>query len=237
VRRSFDSLLGQFFDPVTNRFQLTMVTNNLAIVQTFDRVVTQPDILFSADDLAGPPTGPPLTVSYAARSIIYNTNNKLVGLPGPGLIEPSTSIIFEKIGPAFFHTLGPAFVSEEDGFPSFVWGSFDGSTNAPIVYPNGTSIVDYENEVLMQVTTTSLPGGMLSPPTLYTAQLLGSGGQTPYSWSLAPGSAGLPPGLSLSSGGTISGLPTTAGVFGFTVRLTDAGARSVTGDLSITISP
>ena len=52
VRRSFDSLLGQFFDPVTNRFQLTMVTNNIAIAQTFERIVTQPDILFSADDLA-----------------------------------------------------------------------------------------------------------------------------------------------------------------------------------------
>ncbi len=41
ARRSFDSLLGQFFEPVTNRFQMVRVTNSAAIVQTFDRIVTQ----------------------------------------------------------------------------------------------------------------------------------------------------------------------------------------------------
>lgn len=236
ARRSFDSLLGQFFEPVTNRFQLTMVTNSAAIVQTFERVVTQPDILFAADDLAGPPTGPPLVVSYAARSILYNVNNILPGLPGPGLIEPTANITFEKIGPAFFND-GPFFVDEASSVPSFVWGSFDGSTNAPVIYPSGTSIYDYENQVLMQVTTTSLPGAAVVPPALYTVQLQGAGGQPPYAWSLAPGSANLPAGLALSADGTLSGTPTTAGSFSFTVRLTDSAARSVTGDLSITISP
>ncbi|MEI2723837.1 MAG: putative Ig domain-containing protein [Verrucomicrobiota bacterium] len=51
------------------------------------------------------------------------------------------------------------------------------------------------------------------------------------------GSANLPAGLALSADGTLSGTPTTAGSFSFTVRLTDSAARSVTGDLSITISP
>ncbi|MBU1167045.1 putative Ig domain-containing protein, partial [Patescibacteria group bacterium] len=35
------------------------------------------------------------------------------------------------------------------------------------------------------------------------------GGQTPYSWSISGGS--LPPGLSLSTSGFITGTPTTAG--------------------------
>ena len=234
VRRSFDSLLGHFFDLVTNRFEMTMVTNNLARVQTFERIINQPDILFSADDLAGPPTGPPLTVSYAARSIRYNTNNILPNLPGPGLIEPSAIIVFDKVGPAFFNQ-GPFFIDEETSIPSFVWGSYDGSTNPPVVYPIGTSITDYENGVLMQVTTTSLPGGTVGSP--YAAQLQGSGGQTPYGWSLDLGSSPLPPGLDMASDGAIFGTPTAAGNFGFTVRLTDSAARSVTRDLSITISP
>jgi hypothetical protein len=29
-----------------------------------------------------------------------------------------------------------------------VWGSFDGSANPPIVFPNSTSLQDLENQVL-----------------------------------------------------------------------------------------
>ncbi|MBI3850121.1 MAG: putative Ig domain-containing protein [Verrucomicrobia bacterium] len=236
VRRSFDSLLGQFFEPVTNRFQLTMVTNNVAIVQTFDRVINQPDILFSADDLQQPPTdpGPIVSINFVNRSIRFNTNNILAGLPGPGLIEPTMSIIFDKLGTAFLNE-GPFFMDEQSNFAFLTWGSFGGTTNDPIVYPSGTSIAAFENQVLMQVTTTSLPGGSAGSP--YNAQLQGSGGQTPYSWALVSGQGTLPPGLGLSSDGTISGTPTAGGNFNFTVRMTDSGARSVTRELSITISP
>lgn len=236
VRRSYDSLLGQFFEPLTNRFQLTMVTNSAAIVQTFERIITQPDILFTADDLVSPPTQWFIGVDWYNRTISFNSNNALPNLPGPGLIQPVMNLTFNKVGPSFFNQ-GPFFLDEASSVPDFVWGSFDGSTNAPVIYPSGISIVDYENQVLMQVTTTSLPGTAVVPPTPYTAQLQGSGGQPPYSWSLAPGSAGLPPGLTLSAGGTISGTATTAGTYPFTVRLTDAAARSVTRDLSITVSP
>ncbi len=236
VRRSFDSLLGQFFEPVTNRFQVMTVTNSAVIPSIFERVVTQPDILFSADDLASPPTTWPVGVDAMTRTIRFNSNNALPNLPGPGLVEPTMSAVYNKIGPAFFNS-GPFFLDEASSFPSFVWGSFDGGTNDPVVYPSGASIVDYENQVLMQVTTSVLPGGVVTPPTFYTAQLQGSGGQTPYSWSLAPGSAPLPPGLTLSVGGVISGIPTTARNSSFTVIMTDSGNRSVVGDLSIRISP
>lgn len=235
VRGSFDSLLGQFFAPVTNRFLSTTVTNSAVVVQTFERIVTQPDILFSADDLVTPPTAFPIVVGTYARSISFNSNNALPNLPGPGLIEPVMSMTFNKVGPSFFNR-GPFFLREDDNVPSYVWGSFDGGTNVPIVYPNGTSIADYENQVLMQVTTTALPGGVVTPPTFYSAQLQGSGGQSAYSWELAPGSASLPPGLSLSADGLISGTPTTIGTSSFTVMMTDSAARSVVRDLSISIT-
>lgn len=234
ARRSFDSLLGQFFDPVTNRFQLTMVTNNLGIVQTYERIVTQPDILISADDLVTDPTVWPFGLDGINRTIIFNANNALPNLPGPGLIEPTMNMTFNKVGPAFFNS-GPFFIDEASSLPSFVWGSFDGSTNAPVIYPSGTSIVDYESQVLMQVTTTSLSDGAVG--VAYGDQLQGSGGQPPYSWSLAAGSTILPPGLTLASSGSISGTPTEAGTFKFTVILTESGARSVAADLSIKINP
>jgi len=63
-----------------------------------------------------------------------------------------------------------------------------------------------------------------------------SGGLTPYSWTLAGGS-NLPPGLSLSSAGVISGTPTGPGTFAFTVNVTDGRSRVATKTLSIAIYP
>lgn len=48
-----------------------------------------------------------------------------------------------------------------------------------------------------------------------------SGGVPPYKWSIATGA--LPPGLALSTGGSTTGNPTTAGSFSFVVRVDDSG--------------
>jgi hypothetical protein len=82
------------------------------------------------------------------------------------------------------------------------------------------------------ITTTSLSDGVVG--TAYSATLTATGGNGTYTWSLASGS--LPAGLSLSSTGTISGTPTTAGSSSFTVRVTD-GVLSVTQALTININP
>ena len=68
----------------------------------------------------------------------------------------------------------------------------------------------------------------------YALQLLAAGGSPPRVWSLAGGT--LPPGLSLNpSAGVISGRPTQAGTFAFTVRLSDSLGASATSDLSIRV--
>jgi len=68
----------------------------------------------------------------------------------------------------------------------------------------------------------------------YSYQLLFSGGVPPRGWSMGTGA--LPPGLSLSSGGVISGTPTQIGTFPFTVKLTDSTPQTVTSDpLSIVV--
>ncbi len=84
----------------------------------------------------------------------------------------------------------------------------------------------------LSITTTSLPGGTVGAT--YSAALAASGGAPPYTWSLASG--GLPPGLTLNSGGQISGTPSVAGTFGFTVRVQDAASGNVTRGLSITVA-
>lgn len=84
----------------------------------------------------------------------------------------------------------------------------------------------------LSITTASLPGGTVGSS--YNAALAASGGTPPYSWSLASG--GLPPGLTLNTGGQISGTPSVAGTFGFTVRVQDAANGNVTRGLSITVA-
>lgn len=82
------------------------------------------------------------------------------------------------------------------------------------------------------VTTASLPAGTTTVAYLQT--LAASGGEAPYTWSLASGT--LPAGLTLGSDGVISGTPTTAGTSTFTVRATDSGSRAGTKSLSIVVA-
>lgn len=69
------------------------------------------------------------------------------------------------------------------------------------------------------ITTTSpLPNGALG--STYNQTLSATGGITPYTWSVISG--GLPPGLSLSTGGVLSGNPSTVTNASFTVAVTGA---------------
>jgi len=82
----------------------------------------------------------------------------------------------------------------------------------------------------LQVTTSQLPDGTVAGA--YSSTLSASGGSAPYTWSLLGGA--LPAGLTLNVSGTIAGAPTTAGVFRFTVQVSD-GVRSTSANLSINI--
>lgn len=81
-------------------------------------------------------------------------------------------------------------------------------------------------------TTSSLATAKVGQP--YTAQLTATGGVTPYVWTLQ---GTLPPGLTLSPGGTITGTPTATGVFPFTVQAVDSSSPplSATAGLSIVV--
>ncbi len=75
----------------------------------------------------------------------------------------------------------------------------------------------------LSFTPTTLTGGTVG--VAYSQSISGSGGTAPYgSFTLASGS--LPPGLSLGSGGTVSGTPTAAGTYTFTVSAQDSSTGS-----------
>jgi len=129
--------------------------------------------------------------------------------------------------------LGPSFIDELSATPDFVWGSFDGTTNAPIVYPSGRSIVDMENQVLMQVSPSTVNIGTNGD---FTIQLTGAGGSPPYTWAVAPGSS-LPNGFALSPTGEVSGTANGGAPVSFVVRMTDIGGRHTDERVTITFIP
>jgi hypothetical protein len=90
---------------------------------------------------------------------------------------------------------------------------------------------------LTMVTNSPLPSGTVTQP--YAIALGGSGGITPYTWSLASGSPALPAGLFLdATAGTITGTPTASGTTTPIFRLEDSSSpeQAVQKSLTITIT-
>ncbi len=81
------------------------------------------------------------------------------------------------------------------------------------------------------ILTSSLPDGYENQS--YSAALEAEGGTAPYEWSIAAGA--LPNGLVLATEGTITGTPTTAGLFDFTVKVTDIDGKFGEKALSILV--
>ena len=84
----------------------------------------------------------------------------------------------------------------------------------------------------LAVSTTKLPSGVSGAA--YQATLTAVGGVPAYSWSLLSGS--LPPGLSLDSGGLISGTANGAGSWSFVVQVEDSQSGSASATLPLTIA-
>ena len=197
----------------------------------------------------------PPTVATAPPTSLSVTSERLSGSVDPGG-EPVSECRFEY-GPT--EALGSTAPCEgtigegEAGVP--VSAVVSGLKPARIYYyrlvalgPGGTgesSVASFTTPAF-GITTESLPEGTVYTKANkkgYAATLTAVGGKPPYKWSLAAGSK-LPPGLKLSSKGTITGKATTAGTYTFTVQAVDTKTKTkpptqdkAAATLSITISP
>lgn len=127
--------------------------------QQVKRVISRPDIIFSAADL-GTYAGsvyPPATHRTAPR---FRNTNWLGGEltpAGPGTIEPGTTITFGKRGRDFINVF-PGSTGEPYGHALSTpgeWGWFGGSPAAPIVFSRR------ENGVHSELAITRTPGGLV----------------------------------------------------------------------------
>ncbi len=150
VRHDYDSLMGTFFQGLTNNFTVQVVTNSGVVNQSFSRAVLQPDMIFSAGfepiDVGGGFTvltsTDPQTQSINAGGTVNGPGSLVIGNS-----RGSIDIRFQKVGP-FFRASSPSFLSEASLAPVWRWGSFDGTTNEPVLYPSGASIKELERSVL-----------------------------------------------------------------------------------------
>ncbi len=115
-----------------------------------------------------------------------------------------------------------------DSFSMFSWTKDpDTGVNSDLYFNR----LYYTNQAAFTCPTILL-GSLESPlqGTAYSQAITASAGLAPYSFALAGGS--LPPGMSLSADGTVSGTPTDTGDYTFTVTAIDAdscpGSRSYT---------
>jgi hypothetical protein len=105
----------------------------------------------------------------------------------------------------------------------------DSSSPTPIVTTGPATIVV---QPLATVTLTgSLPNGTLGLP--YTQTLTAHGGLPPYTYTMTAGA--LPPGITLSTGGVISGTPTAVGASSFTVKATDSQSTPQSASLPLVL--
>jgi hypothetical protein len=103
---------------------------------------------------------------------------------------------------------------------------------------SGGGVVLHGGAVFAQASTPvltggSLPGGVAG--SAYRQSLSATGGTPPYAYLLSGGS--LPPGVVLTAAGVLSGTPTAAGTYRFTVQVTDAAAQVIVVTYQWVVAP
>jgi hypothetical protein len=128
------------------------------------------------------------------------------------------------------------------------WVSSSGLFHAPAVTMNTTAVVTATSQAdrtksstatvtvtsisSLSITTSSLSSALSG--TAYSAALSASGGTPPYNWSISWGA--LPPGMSLSTSGVISGTTTDTGTFAFTAKVTDSSPQMQKANSSLDLN-
>ncbi|HLH18216.1 MAG TPA: putative Ig domain-containing protein [Bryobacteraceae bacterium] len=128
-------------------------------------------------------------------------------------------------------------------------GAITGTPTTPGTYTFTISATDTTAVPAATVTSTGCSITVVAPLTIacaagtgtqnvpYSSSVAANGGTAPYAYSILSGS--LPPGLTLNPAtGAITGTPTAAGTFNFTVRVVDStggSAQTQTSNCSITI--
>jgi len=117
---------------------------------------------------------------------------------------------------------------------SFTVQAKDSSSTPQTATKAFTITISATGPAALSITTASLATGQVGGA--YSGTLAATGGTPPYTWAVSSGSS-LPVGISLSaSNGALSGTPSQAGSFTFSVQVKDSSATQQTASKQYTIS-
>lgn len=158
------------FQMLTNFFTDAYVTNAQIVHQQLERVVEEPDFLFTVDDTGRDKPDTQLVVRSDTSSWVNNSSvNGRVGGLGPGVIAPPVKITFHRMGG--YVVTGEPTPEKGAEYVAALWGSFDQTTNPPTAFPTFSPGTARPLSVRLRLTSTQPPS--------YTRQLFLS-----HTWQL-----------------------------------------------------
>src|SRR5690606_9081638 len=163
-----------------------------------------------------------VSVNYATADGTAQAGSDYVGASGTLIFAPGTA------SQTLVITINGDLVTEAD--ETFVV-NLASAANATILDGSGQGTIT-NDDIPVAIAPATLAGG--TAWTAYSETISASGGTAPYSYAVTAGA--LPPGLTLASSGILSGTPTTAGSYTFTVTATDAPGRTAARTYTLTIS-
>ncbi len=227
-----------------------------------------PGLALAGSLIAGTPSaGGSYSFSVQVTDAAGQTASRAFTLP----VQAELTIVTASLPGASAGTSYSQTLAAAGGTPPYSWSiasgtlpegvTLDASTGLLSGIPSGSGTSDFTVRVrdsagrqasrayrvdtaegLIIATAPVLPAGAAG--SAYDQALTAAGGRAPYTWAVTAGA--LPSGLALeASSGALAGRPTVAGVFEFTVRVTDASGGAATksftlqvaGTLTITAAP
>ena len=239
----------------TRQFTVTVTgTTNTAVTWSISPAV---GIISSGGLYSAPATVSSATsVTVTAVSVADSTKSAaaVISLAPPSLTITTSSLPGGTAGAPYSASLavtggtGPYTWSVQSGqlapgLSLSASGIISGTPSTEGVYTVTMQVLDITGQKLLKsfnlaiaaalvITSVTLPNG--TAETAYSATLSATGGGAPYSWSVVSGD--LPPAVTLASGGTFAGTPSTAGSYSFTVQAQDSVGARATKALGISLA-
>jgi hypothetical protein len=183
VKIPYNSLAGTNAVPVIYNYNVTVIVNGRLQTIPVTRTVNRPDIVFSAGEVFGNnftavnPTYYPYqrSFNFIPSGLVAPVVNGSTGVE-PEVITPQETIMFNNETPVYINE-SPSFLSGDTaGYTLLAWGTFDGSTNAPVMYPQTSSLSQLLNELLGPAGGAGSLGG--TGGSTWTGLTLGTNGLT-----------------------------------------------------------
>jgi hypothetical protein len=235
----FDSYNG-----ATNAF-ISANFNNTGSTGTISNWLLTPNRTFKNGDVLTFYTRKATPDSYADRLEVRLSTNGASSNVGTGATEGDFTTLLLSINPTLIlgvyptawtqYTITisglPAPTSGKIGFRYFVTGGGSLGTNSDFIGLDNIVYTPYTCPTLTMTPAGALSGGTAGAA--YSSTLTQTGALGAPTFVVTAGA--LPPGLTLSSGGTISGTPSATGTFNFSVTVSDNSGCSTASSYSITV--